>query len=144
VIKPKDIREVLRCIKACKEGSSGGQYRIGSLFLYKNIRIGPFLNNYFKTDPLIPTIANYKYQQDILITLHAEVKVIKELNKRRLSTTIIKKGTLYISGLSPTDIVLTSKPCINCMKLITRTSIHRLIYTASNSEGLLIKENIIN
>ena len=111
---------------------------MSSLFVYKNIRIGPYLNDYLKTEPL-STVANDKYKKDILITLHAEIKVVKEMKKRGLSSRIMEKGTLYVTGLSPSNMILTSKPCAGCMNLIKESGIKRVIYTQSSNDTLLIK-----
>jgi len=112
---------------------------MASLFLYRKTYIGPFINNYFKSDPLIKN-----EKGDYLLTIHAEAKVIKELLKLNISLKNIRKGTLYISGLSPSNKILTSKPCSKCMSLIIYFSrITRCVYTVRNTGNLIITKELI-
>lgn len=140
MISERDIRYILKCLEYCRVRNSGGQYRLASLFVYSKKRyIGPYLNNYYKSEPL-----SLIKGKDYLLTLHAEVKLIKELNKLDISSRDIKKGTLYISGLSPSNKIITSKPCEDCLTVISQTLISRCVYTIRNpSHSLILQECFI-
>ena len=62
-------------------------------------------------------------------TIHAEMAVLKQAKKT-------KGLTLYV--LRP-GIKGTSKPCLNCMKILSKTEFRYIVYTV---DGVLVKERM--
>lgn len=156
MIKSRDLQWFHRCLEHSLKGKPGGQYRMSAVFTYKNIRVGPYLNNYTKTDPLSlgesfqrkkPLIYRDKFysslKSEFLLTIHAELRVIKEVLKLKIPISYIRKGTLYIGGVSPSGAILTSRPCSRCEQLINKVGIRRIVYSTHRGQELILEERFI-
>jgi len=82
-------------------------------------------------------------KSEFLLTIHAELRVIKEVLKLKIPISYIRKGTLYIGGVSPSGAILTSRPCSRCEQLINKVGIRRIVYSTHRGQELILEERFI-
>jgi tRNA(Arg) A34 adenosine deaminase TadA len=80
---------------------------------------------------------NYRtYSRDKLLNhttfaCHAEVDVLRKIIKQHHKK---NKVVLYIVRINNSGFFMNSKPCLNCIKLIKKYNIKRIVYSCSKTE----------
>jgi deoxycytidylate deaminase len=132
MITTKDIKNINILIRYLekqhnfKESRYSHNYLLGALLSDKNRRSFG-VNNYIKTHPT--TIQNgSKY----VITIHAEIDAINKWKKNW----DITSTTLYVFGFTRNGrYPISTKPCDNCMSVISQVGIPRIVYVLSTNHS---------
>lgn len=126
MVKPRDIHFIDRLTSYVKR-INWKMLTLWGQFWQKRTVLSWGLNDYNKTNPHTPQIANY------IIPTHAEVNCLsKYISKRKY---VNDNMTLYVVGLTKavdSNYVISSKPCGSCMNFIVYCGLKRVVYVDNN------------
>lgn len=133
----KTRRMYFEAARMMAELSDFPKVKVGTVAVYKHHIISSGHNSK-KTAPLQKKYNIYRFSEETIHSLHAELSCLKPLIGRKDIN--FKHVDLYVYRAGNNNTALLARPCPSCMKLITELGIKNIYYTTNTGYSY---ENIL-
>jgi len=133
----KTHKAYFEAAKAVSQLADFPRIKIGAVAVYKHRIISSGFNSR-KTAPIQKKYNVYRFSEDSMHCIHAELACLKPLIGR--GDIDFKHVSLYVYRTGQKGNALLARPCPSCMKLITELGIRDIYYTTNEGYS---HENIL-